>query len=592
MRTGRQQAGWRWGSGPGEGAPTSRRETRLQTRREFLAGATVAVGGAALMGGCSIDGVLPEPFSSLASGSGKSAIDNAVTQAQVERVLDGGTLVCQTAGISALHPHAVWGYWERLACRCVFDALTEYDFSQMKLVGKAATSWEVDSSMRRFLFHLREGATFHNGETVTAQNFAMAWNVLAAAQDETGARLGSCLSMVGGFAQVRQGQEGAELDLEWPDDYTLVVNLAHPFADFPYIASMPQLAPLPMRAFEPDARFAARPSGNGAFCLVGDVSADGSASLAANTTYWGSEPHVDAVEFRPSDDFEGDCAGLVGGPYDLVYVPVERAAQMEQDFGGPAKDDTLNPGNQTCASGLSVVSLLVANCASQALSDAAARQAVAWALDAAKLARKVGLDAGVAADSPLVPSNLAYEPGVWTSGLDGTACAQTVTDTWAGAQNVASLVLLCDPCVLPELGSAVAAQLKGVGIPVTVVTPAWSEYASRLRSGDFDLAVVAHRPRNDAAAMELFSLFYSQGDQNFSRYANDEVDEALVQACQISDEASRLDALREVVRTIAQDKPVIPLVYAAGGVAVSDRVNALSVGADLFPAFASCWLSA
>lgn len=212
-----------------------RPSTRPSTRREFL-GAALLGGCATLLGGCSIEGILPEPFSSLSSGSGKSAIDNAVSQAQADRILDGGTLVCQTAGISALHPHSSWGYWERLACRCVFDALTEYDFAQKKLVGKAATSWEVDASMRRFLFHLREGATFHNGETVTAQNFAMSWNALVAAQDDVSQRLGSCLSMVGGFADVRAGREGRELDLECLDDYTLVVNLEHPFADFAYLS--------------------------------------------------------------------------------------------------------------------------------------------------------------------------------------------------------------------------------------------------------------------------------------------------------------------------------------------------------------------
>ncbi len=569
----------------GAAGPTGR-----PTRREVL-GAALLGGCAALMGGCSIDGVLPEPISSLASGSGRSAIDNAVSQAQADRVLEGGTLVCQTAGVSTLDPHGAWGYWERLACRCVFDALTEYDFSQMKLVGKAATSWESDASMRRVLFHLREGATFHDGETVTAQNFAMAWNALAAAQDDVSARLASCLSMVGGYEDVRAGRQGAQLDLECPDDYTFVVNLAHPFADFAYIASMTQLAPLPMQAFDPEGRLFSRPSGNGAFCLEG-AAGQGTTRLVANTTYWGSQPHVNAVELRASDDFEGECKRLTGGSYDLVYVPVDQAAQMEQVCGAPTQQGLLSPGNQACVSGLRVVSLLVANCASQTFSSVAARQAVAWALDAAKLARKVGLDASEAADSPLVPSNLAYEAGVWTSGLDGSACAQTVADTWSGANPAASAVLLCDPCVLAELGQAVAAQLKGVGIPVSVVTPGWDEYARRLRSGDFDLALVAHRPRSDAAAMELFSLFYSQGDQNLSRYASDEVDEALVQACQLGDEATRLDALRDVSRVIAQDRPVVPLLYAAGGVAVSNRVNDLPVGADLFPTFASCWLSA
>lgn len=560
------------------------------TRRAFL-GAAALGGCAALMGGCSINGILPGSLALDVSDAGTSALAGAAAQASASRVLEGGTLVCQTAGVSTLHPHGAWGYWERLACRCVFDCLTEYDFAQKTLVGKAATSWESDAGSTRFTFHLREGATFHNGETVTAGNFADAWNALCASREAPALRLSSCLSMVGGYDEVAAGQERAELYLECPDDYTLVVNLGRPFADFAYIASLPQLAPLPFMAFDDQEGFRQRPSGNGAFCLAGRLSGDSGVLLSANSSYWGAKPHVASLRLAMGDDFSAACDGLAVGDDDVVYVPLGRADDLAGSWG-QASQGVLNPGSQVLSSGINVVSMLVFNCVGQTFSSVEARHAVAWALDAAKLARKVGVDASLAADSPLTATNLAYEKGAWSGGLDGQACAQTVVDLWQQDSSSASVEVLCDPCLLQSLGEAVVAQLRGVGIPATLSVPSWSEYAAKLRGSDFDLALVAHRPRSDAAAMELFGLFYTDGDQNLSNYSSQTVDAAFVKALDIEDEAQRLEALREASRLVAQDRPVVPLLYAAGGLAVSGRVNDLSVGADLMPSFAGCWLSA
>ena len=65
-----------------------------------------------------------------------------------------------------------------------------------------------------------------------------------------------------------------------------------------------------------------------------------------------------------------------------------------------------------------------------------------------------------------------------------------------------------------------------------------------------------------------------------------------VNLSELSDEAARLDVLREVCQTIAQDMPVVPLLYAGPGVACSSRVNSLAVSADYTLDFAGCWLSA
>ena len=583
-------------------------------RREFLGTALVGA-GAAMLGGCSLNGVIPGSNPIVIPGPSDAPASGQEAQESAARVLDGGTLVCQTAPLSTIDPHLARGYWERLACRCLFDSLTEYDFAQMTLVGKAATSWEADEEARRFTFHVREGVTFHNGSAVTSSCFAYAWGVLAAS-DEVDERLTACLSMVSGYEDVRAGKAGARLDLECPDDYTLIVNLSRGFPDFAYMASVPQLAPLPV----PTPQGAASPKGgeaadgdkgvvgNGPFALdaaSAGLDGDGALHLVRNAAYWDSNAHIDALSFAPTDDFSGACDTIATGNLDVVHVPLDRAASLAGELGEVGPDRVLNPGAQVAFEGFSAVCMLVCNCEKGLFVDSSARQALAAAVDPGSLALALGLAPSSVADNVLTPTSLGYEEGAWgvSSAQDGTQ-GSAADDQAAQAQDAASLLpaasdptsssleILCDPCLLAGLGELVVGQLADAGVSANLVTPAWDVFSDRLAGVDFDAALVCHLPLCDAAGVELFNLFHSQGAENLGGYASDDVDAALEQAGEESDEARRLDMLRDICAQVALDMPVVPLLYAGGGIASSARVNDLPVSAGYMPDFGGCWLSA
>ena len=562
------------------------RETGLVSRRGFAASALLGV-GAALLGGCSLNGVMPgsSPIELPVVNEARLAANQGAPAAA--RVLEGGTLTCQSVPLSTVNPHEAWGYWERLVCRCMFDSLTQYDFDQMTLVGKAATSWEADLFSERFTFHLREGMAFQNGESVTSTCFANAWNVLVA---HGGHGLASCLSMVAGFEDVAAGVAGAQLDLECPDDYTLIVNLAHSFPDFAYLASLPQLAPMSVASFKAEGGFGDVPCGNGPFCLDGALQADAGVHLVRNASYWGTNAHVDALQFQVNEDFTDVGEAIKTGNLDVTLVPVDQASALSDELGPAGPDRILNSDAQVAHEGFRSVCMLVCNCAREPFDQAKTRRALERALDVQVLATALGLDPLCAADGALLPSNLGYEERAWK--LPDHELEKGLSDQVDAALGTDELEMLCDPCLLAGLGQEVAAQLDDAGVTVCVDTPSWSEYLSRLQEGDFELALVCHLPPCDAAGAELFSLFHSRGGDNLGGYASAEVDEALESAWELSDEAARLDVLREVCQTIAQDMPVVPLLYAGPGVACSSRVNSLAVSADYTLDFAGCWLSA
>ena len=77
----------------------------------------------------------------------------------------------------------------------------------------------------------------------------------------------------------------------------------------------------------------------------------------------------------------------------------------------------------------------------------------------------------------------------------------------------------------------------------------------------------------------LFPLFHSsaQGGFNFSRYANQRVDELIDQARATASGTERIARLREAEDVIAADMPVIPYIFGAHAVVGSRQVEKLLI---------------
>ncbi len=72
----------------------------------------------------------------------------------------------------SLDPAVATGQPEARLMMALYDALVEYHPKTMEPMPGIATSWEVGAGGTEYLFHLRENATFSNGEPITAQAFA------------------------------------------------------------------------------------------------------------------------------------------------------------------------------------------------------------------------------------------------------------------------------------------------------------------------------------------------------------------------------------------------------------------------------------
>jgi len=133
----------------------------------------------------------------------------------------------------------------------VFEGLVKYDMAEdgsTVVTPYIAESWTANDDGTEYTFKLRHGVTFQApvSREVTAQDFVACWNYVTDPKNQ--ARASYVLAPIegcndGGYQDdPTKGLTGVSA----PDDYTLVVRLRYPFAEFPTTLGHPVAAVWPV----------------------------------------------------------------------------------------------------------------------------------------------------------------------------------------------------------------------------------------------------------------------------------------------------------------------------------------------------------
>lgn len=490
----------------------------------------------------------------------------------------------------------------------LFDPLMRYDYEAGALACCACRSVETSEDARTFTFTLRTAA-FHNGEPVRAADFKRAWERLARPQGavddgaapsvrdasgDSARSMAFLLSLVEGFEALCTGGASELAGVSCPDDRTLVVRLSRPYADFPFIAAHPCLAPIPAAADVDAEAFARAPIGNGAFKLSEEgVSENGDLVLIRFEGHPSATPALEQVAFVACEDERDAYDRLEEGSLDVCACPFERinakAASWKVAPGQTAEAHALARGRAQVLQPEPAVSFLVCNTEVEPLADPQFRRALSLAIDAEGLVKSVFDGAWMPARGivpPCVHGYDAEQEGWAFSSYDAQASSELLDGLHPmgeeGARGVGVTLTYSADGGQKRAMEAVAANLEAVGIACELEAVPFEELVERYRSGDFELGRfdgVADVPCMDAL---LRPLFHSSniGSHNLARYANPEVDELLDEARATVDEEVRLALLRQAAALIGRDCPVIPYAYPSRAHVGSQRVGHLPVAAD------------
>lgn len=196
----------------------------------------------------------------------------------------------------------------------LFDTLVETDNNLQPKPG-LAESWEVSEDARTWTFHLRKGVAFHNGNPFTVDDVIYSFD--RSKDREVGASFVHVLSTVESYEKI--------------DDHTLKVTCKSPNALL--LAHFKDLLILNKAHCEGQGNdwIALNPNGTGRYKLVEHVRGD-RLVLERNPSFWGEQPVVEKVTFKPITNEGTRTANMLSGAVDLVVnVPVRDVKMLEKN---------------------------------------------------------------------------------------------------------------------------------------------------------------------------------------------------------------------------------------------------------------------
>ncbi|MEA2433109.1 MAG: oligopeptide transport system substrate-binding protein [Actinomycetota bacterium] len=483
-----------------------------------------------------------------AESTGESVVEptGGPTPGPTSAVFDPDAAVLNVAisDPSTLDPMRIGDPGSVLVARQLYEGLTRWDPVEERVRPAAAEDWAVSDGGRTFTFRLRAGMSFHDGSSLTSNDFAYAFDRIAL--KENASDVAYTLEAVDGFIEVNQLGKAKHLrGVSTPDDLTLIIRLSRPYQDFPAVLTHPALVPLSRANVEDAETFLSAPVGNGPFEMA-EIWSPGQPVILKSFAGFIDTPELDGIRFLPYPDAAASWLQFVDGQLDVAEVPAGQIEDAQQEFG----DAGFKPLLAGYYFGLNVTS--------EGLKDIRLRRAINAAIDRDRIVT-------------IYSSTLQPPRGIVPIGMPGfeeNLCTELCDHDPALAERLVSKIKTKDRSVTigytrgephADVARSVKEDLNAAGLSARIKAYGFKEYLSTLRDGKqevYRLGWIAEVPTADEF---LSSLFASTSPDNHSGFASSKVDALLDEARGEPSEGKRIQLYKEAEQAILEQVPVVPI---------------------------------
>ncbi|MGX7092698.1 peptide ABC transporter substrate-binding protein [Hutsoniella sourekii] len=445
----------------------------------------------------------------------------------------------------------------------VFEGLTGFD-KDGKVVPGIAEEWDVSDDELTYTFKLRDGAVWSNGEPVVAGDFEYAWKRVL--DPETASQYASIMYPIEGAEKFNSGEGTADdVAVKAIDDKTLEVKLTHPTPYFTELTAFYTYMPVNQKAVEAGGDGWAADAGenyvtNGAYNLA-QWNHNADYQLVANDQYWDKdnvsvkEVNVRIIESESTanNEFEAGNLDYLGSPYGTValdYMDKYRQEDSLESFPYAA------------------IYWYKVNTTDEVLQNKNIRRALALAMNRQELINNVTKGGQLPATGIIPPTMEAFKEDrgyFQDNDMEGAKEALQKGMEELGIKDPKEITVKLS-INDSEAHSAIAqfvqaGWVENLGINVEIDSTEWQVYLDRLQQLDYQVGRMGWiADFNDPIT---FLDMYRTADEgnNDTGWENEEFKNLIDSARAETDEAKRLDMLKQAEAILVDEMPVIPVYY-------------------------------
>lgn len=412
---------------------------------------------------------------------------------------------------------------------------------------RAATSWESADDGYAILFHLDEGAAFHDGTPVTAQHWV---DTIALVTNPACNVLGrDTFAGLTGTDEIGAAIEGENLGAEAVDEHTLKLTFDNPVVPEEFLVEynrdiyvlpthlLTDIAPEDLVTSD----FWQNPVGSGPCQFVSEVSGS-TLVLSANKDYQLGAPGFDTLTITVMDKANLLTALIAG---DLDYYT----------FGGSISEENRPVAEQagfTVEEGTvpsTFYELMINN---ETVDSADLRHAIEKALDKELLCQQNTGSLGTVTNTSILPGT-EYSRPAGESAYDPEGAKELLAQAGYDGE---TFTLACTS-QRASLAALIQQNLADVGIQVEIETVDSATMFAGMSDGTYDLAVASHTP----TSLPLwFTGSRFTADNNLFRVPDLSQYTTLLTALEEeTNETARIDLVDEWEALLNQEMPFIPL---------------------------------
>jgi ABC-type transport system substrate-binding protein len=427
----------------------------------------------------------------------------------------------------------------------IYETLLGYDQSG-RVIGVLAESWTQPDPLS-WVFKLRHGVKFHDGQPFTADDVVYSFNRLL--NPATGATRTAQLSVIH--------------DVAATDESTVVMHLKQPFGTLPLVLTLNDVAILKRGWSEAGHDYNQATNGTGPFKLA-RYERNVVYRLERNTEYWRDDlPYLDAIEIVPIGDTPTRINSLLSGDVDFAtLIPWENLEQIQEEKA------------------LAIVKtfdsfmLLRLSTKQKPFDDPRVRQALNYAIDRDAISAFAWGGGAQPMDAAFIrPDSMWYTPPATKWSYDPKKATALLAEAGLKPADVKFTLFSISFVHLPT-SEVVVNQLKKFGMDVTLQTIENAVLFQKRGTGEYQ--AMMDGGSNPFADPDFYALWFASDGSNFAKGAgfSDPKLDSMLQATRAEQD---FDKRKAMIRTeedqILTDAPIGFLVWRPQVEAFSTKVK-------------------